>query len=174
MNIHLIAIGGAVMHNMAMALHNKGIRVTGSDDEIFEPSKSRLASYGLLPEKMGWDPDRIHAGLDGVILGMHAKKDNPELLRAQEMGLKIWSFPEYIFEQSKDKKRVVIGGSHGKTTVTSMIMHVLWYNHMEFDYMVGSQLEGFETMVMTIDYEKFSGQEVILFTARISQQMIWM
>lgn len=135
------------MHNLAMALHNKGFRVTGSDDEIFEPSRSRLEQYGLLPEKTGWDPGRITTELDGVILGMHAKKDNPELLRAQELGLPIWSFPEYIFEQSKDKKRVVIGGSHGKTTVTSMIMHVLWFNHYEFDYMVGSQLEGFETMV---------------------------
>jgi len=147
MRIHLIAIGGAVMHNLAMALHNKGFRVTGSDDEIFEPSRSRLAAYGLLPETTGWDPARITPGLDGVILGMHARSDNPELLRAQELRLKIWSFPEYIYEQSRDKKRIVIGGSHGKTTVTSMIMHVLWYNHFPFDYMVGSQLEGFETMV---------------------------
>jgi UDP-N-acetylmuramate: L-alanyl-gamma-D-glutamyl-meso-diaminopimelate ligase len=147
MRIHLIAIGGAVMHNMAMALHNKGFRVTGSDDEVFEPSRSRLAAYGLLPETTGWNPARITTDLDGVILGMHARANNPELLRAQELGLKIWSFPEYIYEQSKDKKRIVIGGSHGKTTVTSMIMHVLWYNHLQFDYMVGSQLEGFETMV---------------------------
>jgi UDP-N-acetylmuramate: L-alanyl-gamma-D-glutamyl-meso-diaminopimelate ligase len=147
MRIHLIAIGGAVMHNLAMALHNKGFRVTGSDDEVFEPSRSRLAAYGLLPETTGWNPARITPELDGVILGMHAKKDNPELLRAQELNIKIWSFPEYIYEQSKDKKRVVIGGSHGKTTVTSMIMHVLHYNHFDFDYMVGSQLEGFETMV---------------------------
>lgn len=135
------------MHNLAMALHNKGFRVTGSDDEIFEPSRSRLERYGLLPEKTGWDPDRITPDLDGVILGMHAKEDNPELVRARELGILTWSFPEYIYEQSKDKKRVVIGGSHGKTTVTSMIMHVLWFNHFEFDYMVGSQLEGFETMV---------------------------
>jgi UDP-N-acetylmuramate: L-alanyl-gamma-D-glutamyl-meso-diaminopimelate ligase len=147
MRIHLIAIGGAVMHNLAMALHNKGVRVTGSDDEVFEPSRSRLAAYGLLPESTGWDPARITPELDGVILGMHAKKDNPELIRAQELGIKIWSFPEYIYEQSRNKKRVVIGGSHGKTTVTSMIMHVLRYNHFAFDYMVGSQLEGFETMV---------------------------
>lgn len=147
MKIHLIAIGGAVMHNMAMALHNKGYRITGSDDEVFEPSRSRLENYGLLPEKMGWDADRITADLDGIILGMHAREDNPELIRARELGLKIWSFPEYIYEQCRDKKRVVIGGSHGKTTVTSMIMHVLWYNHFPFDYMVGSQLEGFETMV---------------------------
>ncbi|MEX2370980.1 MAG: Mur ligase family protein [Bacteroidales bacterium] len=147
MRIHLIAIGGAVMHNMAMALHNKGFRVTGSDDEVFEPSRSRLAAYGLLPETTGWDPGRITEDLDGVILGMHARKDNPELLRAQELGLKIWSFPEYIFEQCRDKKRVVIGGSHGKTTVTAVIMHVLRYNNYQFDYMVGSQLEGFETMV---------------------------
>lgn len=135
------------MHNMAMALHNKGYRITGSDDEVFEPSRSRLENYGLLPEKMGWDADRITADLDGIILGMHAREDNPELIRARELGLKIWSFPEYIYEQCRDKKRVVIGGSHGKTTVTSMIMHVLWYNHFPFDYMVGSQLEGFETMV---------------------------
>jgi len=135
------------MHNMAMALHNKGIRVTGSDDEIFEPSRSRLEKYGLLPERTGWDPDRITPELDGVILGMHAKEDNPELIRAQMLRLKIWSFPEYIYEQCREKKRVVIGGSHGKTTVTSMIMHVLRYNHFDFDYMVGSQLEGFETMV---------------------------
>ncbi|MCF8225250.1 MAG: peptidoglycan synthetase [Bacteroidales bacterium] len=147
MKIHLIAIGGAVMHNLALALHNKGIRITGSDDEIYEPSRSRLEEYGLLPEKKGWDPARITPELDGVILGMHAKKNNPELLRAQELGIKIWSFPEYIFEQSKEKKRVVIAGSHGKTTVTSMVMHVLWYNHCSFDYMVGSQLEGFDTMV---------------------------
>jgi len=147
MKIHLIAIGGAVMHNLAMALHNKGVRVTGSDDEIFEPSRSRLERYGLLPKKTGWDPTRITSDLDGVILGMHARKDNPELARAQELGLKIWSFPEYIYEHSKEKMRVVVGGSHGKTTVTSMIMHVLWFNHRDFDYMVGSQLEGFETMV---------------------------
>jgi len=147
MRIHLIAIGGAVMHNLAMALHNKGFRVSGSDDEVFEPSRSRLERYGLLPSKTGWDPDRITPDLDGVILGMHAKKDNPELIRAQELGVRIWSFPEYIYEQSRNKKRVVIGGSHGKTTVTSMIMHVLWFNHVAFDYMVGSQLEGFETMV---------------------------
>jgi len=135
------------MHNMAMALHNKGFQITGSDDEIFEPSRSRLESYGLLPEKQGWDPGQITPELDGIILGMHAREDNPELLRARELGIRIWSFPEYIYEQSRDKKRVVIGGSHGKTTVTSMIMHVLWYNHYPFDYMVGSQLEGFETMV---------------------------
>lgn len=151
MRIHLIAIGGAVMHNLAMALHNKGFRITGSDDEIFEPSKSRLESYGLLPATWGWDPGRITGDLDGIILGMHARKDNPELVRAQELGLRIWSFPEYIYEQSSGKKRVVVGGSHGKTTVTSMIMHVLWYNHYPFDYMVGSQLEGFQTMVKLTD-----------------------
>jgi UDP-N-acetylmuramate: L-alanyl-gamma-D-glutamyl-meso-diaminopimelate ligase len=151
MRIHLIAIGGAVMHNIAMALHNKGFHITGSDDEIFEPSKSRLAAYGLLPKEQGWNPNRITKDLDGVILGMHARKDNPELVRAQELDLKTWSFPEYIYEQSKDKKRVVIGGSHGKTTVTSMIMHALWFNHYSFDYMVGSQVEGFETMVKLSD-----------------------
>lgn len=135
------------MHNMALAMHHKGYKVTGSDDEINEPSRSRLAKYGLLPAEMGWFPEKIHAGLDAVILGMHARADNPELLRAKELGLNIYSFPEYIYEQSKDKTRVVIGGSHGKTTITSMIMHVLMHCKLDFDYMVGSQLEGFETMV---------------------------
>lgn len=147
MNIHFIAIGGAVMHNLAIALHHKGYTITGSDDEIFEPSRSRLKDLGLLPESEGWEPQRITADLDGVILGMHARKDNPELIKARELGLKIWSFPEYIYEHSRDKRRVVIGGSHGKTTITSMIMHVLRHNGFDFDYLVGSQLEGFDTMV---------------------------
>lgn len=147
MKIHFIAVGGAVMHNMAIALHQKGFDITGSDDEIFEPSRSRLRRYGILPEKKGWFPEKITQELDGIILGMHARKDNPELIRAQELGIKIWSFPEYIYEQSKKKTRVVIGGSHGKTTITSMVMHVLRFNNYNFDYMVGSQLEGFETMV---------------------------
>jgi UDP-N-acetylmuramate: L-alanyl-gamma-D-glutamyl-meso-diaminopimelate ligase len=147
MKIHFIAVGGAVMHNMAIALHQKGNEITGSDDEIFEPSRSRLRRYGILPDKRGWNPEKITADLDGVILGMHARKDNPELLKAQGLGIKIWSFPEYIYEQSKNKIRVVIGGSHGKTTITSMVMHVLRFNNYNFDYMVGSQLEGFETMV---------------------------
>ena len=151
MNIHFIAIGGAVMHNLAMALHIKGYKVSGSDDEIFEPSKSRLDAHGLLPEKQGWDPTQITTDLDAVILGMHARPDNPELKKAQEIGLKIYSFPEYLYEQSKNKLRVAIGGSHGKTTITSMVMHVMKYYKKKFDYMVGSQIEGFDTMVQITD-----------------------
>lgn len=147
MRIHFIAIGGSAMHNLAIALHKKGFQVSGSDDVIFEPSSSRLARYGLLPEKMGWNPDNIRPDLDAVILGMHAFTDNPELLKAKELGLKIYSYPEYIYEQTKDKLRVVIGGSHGKTTITSMILHVLNYHKKDFDYLVGAQLEGFDTMV---------------------------
>ena len=147
MNIHFIAIGGSAMHNLAIALHNKGYQVTGSDDTIHDPSKSRLEKKGLLPDAFGWFPEKITSDLDVIILGMHAKKDNPELLKAQDMGLKIYSYPEFLYEQSKDKTRVVIGGSHGKTTITSMILHVLAYHDREVDYMVGAQLEGFETMV---------------------------
>ena len=147
MNVHFIAIGGSAMHNLAIALAKKGYNVTGSDDVIFEPSKSRLAKYNLLPVLQGWDTKNITPELDAVILGMHARPDNPELLKAREMGLKIYSYPEYIYEQSKDKKRVVIGGSHGKTTITSMILHVLNYYKRDFDYLVGAQLEGFDTMV---------------------------
>jgi UDP-N-acetylmuramate: L-alanyl-gamma-D-glutamyl-meso-diaminopimelate ligase len=147
MNIHFIAIGGSAMHNLAIALHNKGYQVTGSDDTIHDPSKSRLEKKGLLPKEFGWFPEKITEQLDVIILGMHAKKDNPELLQAQDMGLKIYSYPEFLYEQSKNKTRVVIGGSHGKTTITSMILHVLDYNNMEVDYMVGAQLEDFETMV---------------------------
>ncbi|WP_316829770.1 UDP-N-acetylmuramate--L-alanine ligase [Pedobacter aquatilis] len=147
MRIHFIAIGGSAMHNLAIALHKKGYQITGSDDVIFEPAKSRLDKYGLLPIEMGWDENRISKALDAVILGMHARIDNPELLRAQELGVKIYSYPEYIFEQSKNKLRVVIGGSHGKTTITSMILHVLNYYNRDFDYLVGAQLAGFETMV---------------------------
>lgn len=151
MRVHFIAIGGSAMHNLAIALHKKGYKVTGSDDEIVEPSKSRIASYGLLPEKFGWDTNRITSDIDAIILGMHARKDNPELLKAQEIGLKIYSYPEYIYEQSKNKKRVVIGGSHGKTSITSMILHVLKFLKINFDYMVGAQLEGFDTMVKITD-----------------------
>ncbi len=147
MRIHLIAIGGAAMHNIAIALHKKGFIVTGSDDEINEPSNSRLKNLGLLPNEMGWFPEKITTEIDAIILGMHARKDNPELLKAQQLGLKIFSYPEYIYEQSKDKLRVVIGGSHGKTTITSMILHVLNYCHKDFDFMVGAQLAGFDTMV---------------------------
>jgi UDP-N-acetylmuramate: L-alanyl-gamma-D-glutamyl-meso-diaminopimelate ligase len=147
MNIHFIAIGGSAMHNLAIALHNKGYHVTGSDDTIHDPSKSRLEKKGLLPKAFGWFPEKITQDIDVIILGMHAKEDNPELLQAQDMGLKIYSYPEFLYEQSKDKTRVVIGGSHGKTTITTMILHVLAYHDREVDYMVGAQLEGFETMV---------------------------
>lgn len=151
MQIHLIAIGGAVMHNLALALHAKSYIVSGSDDEIFEPSLTRLRNKGLLPDRHGWFPEKIHAGLDAVILGMHARADNPELLRAKELNLQIYSFPEYVYEQSKNKIRVAICGSHGKTTITSMIMHVLQSCHYKFDYLVGAQLAGFETMVQFSD-----------------------
>lgn len=151
MRIHFIAIGGSAMHNLAIALHKKGYKVTGSDDVIFEPSVSRLSRFGILPERMGWHEESITADIDAVILGMHALKDNPELLRAQELGLKIYSYPEYIYEQTKNKLRVVIGGSHGKTTITSMILHVLNFHGKDFDYLVGAQLEGFDTMVKVTD-----------------------
>ena len=156
MKAHFIAIGGSAMHNLAMALHLKGYEVTGSDDEIFEPSKGRLEKYGLLPESIGWNPDKITPDIDAVILGMHAREDNPELKKAQELGLKIYSYPEYIYEQTKDKKRVVIGGSHGKTTITSMILHVLNFHNIENDYMVGAQLEGFECMVSLSETAKIA------------------
>ncbi len=155
MKTHFIAIGGSAMHNLALALHNKGYKVTGSDDAIFEPSKSRLEKKGILPEEMGWFPDKITADLDAIILGMHAKADNPELLKAQELGLKIYSYPEFLYEQSKNKTRVVIGGSHGKTTITSMILHVMHYHAIEVDYMVGAQLEGFDTMVHLTEESDF-------------------
>ena len=155
MRIHFIAIGGSAMHNLAIALHKKGYQVTGSDDTIHDPSKSRLEKYGLLPEEFGWFPEKINKDVDTIILGMHAKIDNPELLKAQAIGLKIYSYPEFLFEQSKDKTRVVIGGSHGKTTITSMILHVLNYHDREVDYMVGAQLEGFETMVHLTEENEF-------------------
>ena len=147
MNIHFIAIGGSAMHNLAIALHNKGYQVTGSDDTIHDPSKSRLEKKGLLPKEFGWFPEKITEQLDVIILGMHAKSDNIELLRAIELGLTIYSYPEFLYEHSKNKTRVVIGGSHGKTTITSMILHVMHYHDKQVDYMVGAQLEGFETMV---------------------------
>jgi UDP-N-acetylmuramate: L-alanyl-gamma-D-glutamyl-meso-diaminopimelate ligase len=164
MNVHFIAIGGSAMHNLALALHNKGYKVTGSDDEIFEPSKSRLASKGLLPETYGWHPEKITNNLDAVVLGMHAKADNPELLKAQQLGLKIYSYPEFLYEQSKHKTRVVIGGSHGKTTITSMILHVMHYHDRDVDYMVGAQLEGFDVMVKlteTNDFIVLEGDEYL-------------
>ncbi|WP_369996506.1 UDP-N-acetylmuramate--L-alanine ligase [Winogradskyella sp.] len=155
MNVHFIAIGGAAMHNLALALHNKGYNVTGSDDEIFDPSKSRLEAKGLLPKTYGWFPEKITSELDAVVLGMHAKADNPELLKAQELGLKIYSYPEFLYEQSKHKTRVVIGGSHGKTTITSMILHVMHYHDKDVDYMVGAQLEGFDVMVKLTEDNDF-------------------
>jgi UDP-N-acetylmuramate: L-alanyl-gamma-D-glutamyl-meso-diaminopimelate ligase len=150
-SIHLIAVGGSIMHNLALALHRRGAHVTGSDDEIFEPAKGRLAAAGLLPAQEGWDASSITPDLDAVIVGMHARPDNPELLRAQELGLKIYSFPEYIYEASRDKQRIVIGGSHGKTSITACILHVLRYHGREFDYAVGAQLAGFDLMVQLSD-----------------------
>lgn len=164
MRVHFIAIGGAVMHNLAIALHKKGYRVTGSDDEIYEPSRSRLLKYGLHPEKSGWDPYSITDDIDTIILGMHARADNPELLRAGEMGIKIKSIPEYLYEQTKNKKRIVVAGSHGKTTTTAMIMHVFKTLGIRFDFMAGSQIEGFETMVGLSDESEiavFEGDEYL-------------
>ncbi len=151
MKVHFIAMGGSAMHNLAIALHKKGFLVTGSDDVFTEPSKSRLERFGLLPKSQGWDSNKITSDLDAVILGMHAKVDNPELLEAQQKGVKIYSYPEYVYEQSKNKIRVVIGGSHGKTTITSVILHVLKEASLDFDYLVGAQLEGFDTMVKITD-----------------------
>lgn len=145
--VHFIAIGGSAMHNLAIALHRQGFDVTGSDDEIFEPSRSRLDRLGLMPERLGWHPEDITPEIDAVILGMHARIDNPELKRAQELGIKVYSYPSYFYERTKDKTRVVIGGSHGKTTITSMIVHVLRQEGVEFDYLVGAQLDGFDCMV---------------------------
>jgi UDP-N-acetylmuramate: L-alanyl-gamma-D-glutamyl-meso-diaminopimelate ligase len=163
--VHFIAIGGAAMHNLAIAISKKeNFLVTGSDDEIFEPSRSRLKENGLLPEKMGWFPDRIQKGLQAVILGMHATEDNPELIRAKELGLKIYSFPEYLFQQTRSKTRIVVGGSHGKTTTTAMILFVLKQLKIDADYMVGAQIEGFDNMVK-LSYESriavFEGDEYL-------------
>ena len=154
MRIHLIAVGGSAMHNMAIALHKKGYKVTGSDDEIFEPSKSRLDRQGILPSTIGWDVTKITSNIDAVILGMHARKDNPELDKATELGIPIYSYPEYLYEQSKDKFRVVIGGSHGKTTITSMLLHAINEIGIDVDYMVGAQLEGYDCMVKLSDDAK--------------------
>lgn len=155
MRIHFIAIGGSAMHNLALALQQKGHQISGSDDMIYEPSRSRLQKHQLLPSEYGWFTDKITADLDAVILGMHAREDNPELLMANELGVKVYSYPEFLFEQSKEKTRVVIGGSHGKTTITSMILHVLNYHQKEVDYMVGAQLEGFDTMVHLTEENDF-------------------
>ncbi len=145
--VHFIAIGGAVMHNLAIVLKKKGYRVSGSDDEIFDPARGLLQQHGLLPPETGWFPEKITPGLEAVILGMHARPDNPELLRARELGIPLYSFPEYMFAQTQHKHRVVIGGSHGKTTVTSLVMHVLKSAGIRFDYLVGARLPGFDTMV---------------------------
>ncbi|MBX7093909.1 MAG: peptidoglycan synthetase [Flavobacteriales bacterium] len=156
MKVHFIAIGGSAMHNLAIALAKSGDQVSGSDDEIVEPSKSRLQRYGLLPAEEGWFPEKISADLDAVILGMHARMDNPELKRANELGLKVYSYPEYIYERTKNKTRIVIGGSHGKTTITSMVLHALNKNGIPHDYMVGAQLEGYECMVGFSDDSKLA------------------
>jgi UDP-N-acetylmuramate: L-alanyl-gamma-D-glutamyl-meso-diaminopimelate ligase len=151
MNIHFISIGGSVMHQLAIALKRKGYQISGSDDEIFEPARSNLEKEGLLPQAFGWFPEHIHSSLDAVILGMHAKEDNPELQKAKELGVSIYSFPEYIFKESTNKTRVAVGGSHGKTTTTSMIMHVLRHTGKKFDYLVGAKLEGFDQSVDITD-----------------------
>jgi UDP-N-acetylmuramate: L-alanyl-gamma-D-glutamyl-meso-diaminopimelate ligase len=164
MRVHFIAMGGAVMHNLAIALHKKGYAVTGSDDEIFDPARSRLQAHGLLPADQGWYPDRITPDTDRVILGMHARKDNPELIKARELGIPVLSFPEYLYEQTREKRRIVIAGSHGKTTITAMVMHVLKYCGISFDYMAGSQLEGFYDMVHLSDKSEiavFEGDEYL-------------
>ena len=164
MKVHFISIGGSAMHNLAIALHLKGYEVIGSDDEIFDPAKSRLEKYGLLPKEIGWFPEKIDTSLDAVILGMHARIDNPELIKAKEIGIKVYSYPEYLYEQSKNKKRIVIGGSHGKTTITSMILHVLNYWKIDTDFMVGAQLAGFEVMVKLTDnapYMVIEGDEYL-------------
>lgn len=164
MRIHFIAIGGSAMHNLAIALKIKGMEITGSDDEIFEPSRSRLKAHNLLPPYNGWNEQIITPELDAVIVGMHARTDNPELIKARQLGVKIYSYPEYLYEQTKDKTRIVIGGSHGKTTITAMVMHILRYNGMVFDYMVGAQLDGFNNMVsLSADapYAIFEGDEYL-------------
>lgn len=156
MRIHFIAIAGSAMHNLAIALAKQGHQVTGSDDEIFSPAKERLASYGLLPDYIGWNPEKITKELDAIILGMHAKEDNPELVKAKELGVKIYSYPEFLYEMSKDKTRIVIGGSHGKTTTTAMILHVMRHYNIDTDYMVGALLEGFDVMVKMTDTARYT------------------
>tara|TARA_R110002050_G_scaffold204327_3_gene339772 strand:- start:15929 stop:17287 length:1359 start_codon:yes stop_codon:yes gene_type:complete len=176
MRIHFIAIGGSAMHNLALAMHDKGYQVTGSDDAVFEPSKGRLKKAGILPAEFGWFPEKLTTDIDAVILGMHARKDNSELLKAQELGLKVYSYPEFIYNQSKDKKRVVIAGSHGKTTITSMILHVLNYFNRDFDYMVGAQLAGFDRMVKltkTADVIILEGDEYLSSPIDMRPKFIW-
>ena len=175
--IHFIAIGGAAMHNLALAVASKaGYEVTGSDDEIFDPALSHLRDAGLLPDEMGWHPERITPDIDAIILGMHAREDNPELIRARELGIKIYSFPEYLYEQTKDKIRIVVGGSHGKTTTTSMILYVLNRLGIEADYMVGAQIEGFERMVRLSDtakYAVFEGDEYLTSPLDLRSKFLW-
>ena len=175
--IHFIAIGGAAMHNLALAVASKaGYRVTGSDDEIFDPALTHLREAGLLPDELGWHPERITPDIDAIILGMHAREDNPELVRARELGLKIYSFPEYLYEQTKDKIRIVVGGSHGKTTTTSMILYVLNRLGIEADYMVGAQIEGFERMVRLSDtakYAVFEGDEYLTSPLDLRSKFLW-
>ncbi len=176
MNIHFIAIGGSAMHNLAIALQSTGHHITGSDDEIFEPSKSRLLKLGLLPGEFGWYPDSLTTDIDAVILGMHARKDNPELLRAQQLGLKIYSYPEFLYYHSKDKKRVVIGGSHGKTTITAIIMHVLKNLKYDFDYLVGSKIKDFDVMVRLSDSAPimiFEGDEYLSSPIDLRPKFHW-
>ena len=155
MKVHFIAIGGSAMHNLAIALSRKGVEVTGSDDEIFEPSKSRLENQGILPKVIGWNEKHIDDTIDAVILGMHARQDNPELLAAKEKAIPIHSYPEYLYEQSKAKKRIVIGGSHGKTTITSMLLHVCKKQNLNVDYMVGAQLDGYDCMVKLTEESEY-------------------
>ena len=176
-HIHFIAIGGAAMHNLAMAVASKpGYKVTGSDDEIFDPALTHLREAGLLPDETGWHPERITKDIDAVILGMHAREDNPELVKARELGLKIYSFPEYLYEQTKDKIRIVVGGSHGKTTTTAMILYVLQRLGIEADYMVGAQIEGFERMVRLSDsakYAVFEGDEYLTSPLDLRSKFLW-
>lgn len=176
-HIHFIAIGGAAMHNLALAVAGKeGYVVTGSDDEIFDPALTHLRDAGLLPAEMGWHPEHITRDIDAIILGMHAREDNPELVRARELGLKIYSFPEYLYEQTKDKIRIVVGGSHGKTTTTSMILYVLNRLGIEADYMVGAQIEGFERMVRLSDtakYAVFEGDEYLTSPLDLRSKFLW-
>ena len=174
--LHFIAIGGSAMHNLALALQAKGYEISGSDDAIFEPSKSRLQKAGLFPVELGWDESQISSELDGVILGMHAKKDNPELLAAQALGLRIYSYPEFLYEQSKTKTRVVIAGSHGKTTITAMVLHVLNYHGIEVDFMLGAQLDGFDTMVHLTDTNDFmliEGDEYLSSPIDLQPKFLW-
>lgn len=177
MRLHFIAIGGAAMHNLAMAVATKsGYIVTGSDDEIFDPARTHLQNAGLLPKQMGWHPENITSDIDAIILGMHAREDNPELVRARELGIKIYSFPEYLYEQTKNKTRIVVGGSHGKTSTTSMILYVLQHLGIETDYMVGAQIEGFERMVRLSDTAKFAvfeGDEYLTSPLDLRSKFLW-